>query len=373
MMGLRKVLALAVTAGAMTALVACGGDDGGGTTAATASGTGASAGAAKKIALLLPESKTTRYESQDRPNFEAKVKELCSSCEIIYGNAQQDPAKQQQQAEAAITNGADVIVLDSVDAASARTIVTKAGQSDIPVIAYDRLIPDAKLDAYVSFDNVKVGQVQAQSLLDAIGGGQGKSIIMVNGAPTDHSATEYKQGAHEVLDASGVKIAKEYDTPDWSPDKAQREMEQAITAVGKDGFAGVYSANDGMATGIIAAMEGVDIDPSTKPLTGQDAEVTAVQRILSGDQLMTIYLRIKEQADAAAQLAVAAARGEQPPAGLINAKVDNGAGPVPSVLLAPVPVTKDEVAKTIVADGFLKPAQICTKAYARYCDEAGIG
>jgi D-xylose transport system substrate-binding protein len=370
---LRKALAVAAALGAATAMAACGSDDGGATAGAATSGSATTGKGGAKIALLLPESKTTRYESQDRPNFAAKLKELCPDCELIYGNAQQDPGKQQSQAEAAITNGADVLVLDSVDAASARSIVARANQSDIPVIAYDRLIPDAKLDAYVSFDNVKVGQVQAQALLDAIGGGAGKSVIMVNGAPTDHSAAEYKEGAHDVLDKSGVKIAKEYDTPDWSPDKAQREMEQAITAVGKDGFAGVYSANDGMATGILAAMEGLDIDPSTKPLTGQDAEVTAVQRILAGDQLMTVYLRIKEQADAAAELAVAAARGQQPPAGLINGKVDNGAGEVPSVLLAPVPVTKDDVAKTIVADGFLTADQICTKAYQDACKQAGIG
>jgi D-xylose transport system substrate-binding protein len=359
------MLAILLLAGAM-ALAACGDDDGGG-----GGSSGAADGGGKRIAFLLPESKTTRYESQDRPNFERRIKELCSDCEILYSNGQQDPAKQQQQAEAAITNGADVLVLDAVDAASAGAIVTRAKQADIPVVAYDRLIPDADLDAYVSFDNVRVGEVQAKSLLDAMGGPDGKAIVMINGAPTDHSATEYKDGAHNVLDESGVTIAKEYDTPDWSPDKAQREMEQALTAVGKDGFDGVYSANDGMASGIIAALEGANVDPSSKPITGQDAEVTAVQRVLTGDQHMTIYLRIKEQAQTAADIAVALANGDPLPKG-VDQKVDNGAEQVPSVLLAPVPVTKDEVADTIVKDKFLTPDQICTKAFAEACSQAGI-
>ena len=133
------------------------------------------------------------------------------------------------------------------------------------MIAYDRLIPDQDIAYYVSFDNVKQGRIQAQTLLDKLGSGaDGKSIVMVNGAPTDPSAGDYKKGAHQVLDKSGVKIAKEYDTPDWSPDKAQVEMEQSITALGKDGFVGAYSANDGMAGGMIAAMKSAGIDPSAE-------------------------------------------------------------------------------------------------------------
>ena len=369
-------LAAALLTGGL--LTACGSDDdSGGTTATSGAATAAStattgSGDAVKVALLLPETKTTRYETHDRPRFEEKLKAECPDCELLYSNASQDATKQQAQAEAAITNGADVLVLDAVDGKSAATIVNRAKQADVPVVAYDRLIADAPIASYVSFDNVKVGQVQAQALLDAIGDPAGKSIVMINGAPTDASAGDYKKGAHEVFDSSGVTIAKEYDTPDWSPDKAQRQMEQAITALGKDGFDGVYAANDGTGGGAIAAMESAGIDPSTKPVTGQDAEVTAVQRILSGDQYMTIYLAIKAEAEAAAELALAAARGEEPPAGLINAQVDNGLEEVPSVLLDPTPVTKETVKETIIADGFLTPQEICTGPYADACAEAGI-
>ena len=365
------VAALAIAMVVAMGLAACGGDDDDGS-ADKASGEGGGSG--KKIALLLPETKTTRYEEKDRPLFTAKVKELCPDCEVIYANATQDPNKQQQQAEAAITNGADVIVLDAVDVKSVGPIVQHANQKDIPVIAYDRLIPDQDIAYYVSFDNVKQGRIQAQTLLDKLGSGaDGESIVMVNGAPTDPSAGDYKKGAHQVFDKSAVKVAKEYDTPDWSPDKAQRQMEQAITALGKDGFAGVYSANDGMASGIIAAMKSAGIKPSSRPTTGGDSEAAAIQRILTGEQYSTIYLAIKKQAETSAQLAVAAAQGKPAPAGLVNGKVDNGTEQVPSVLLSPIAVTKDNINDTVIKDGFLTPAEICTGPYAAACAKAGIG
>jgi D-xylose transport system substrate-binding protein len=366
-----KFLALvAALAGAMSlSLAACGDDDdngGGG-----GGGSGGGGGGGGQIALLLPESKTARYESQDRPNFEKKVKELCSDCPIIYSNADQDAAKQQQQAEAAITKGAKVLVLDPVDAASAGAIVNRAKQSQIPVVSYDRLITDADIDYYISFDNEQVGKLQGESLVKKLkdDGAKG-SIVMINGAPTDNNATLFKKGAHSVIDSSGFKVAKEYDTPDWSPDKAQQEMEQAITALGKTGFVGVYAANDGTAGGAIAAMKGNGVDPKKIPSTGQDAELAGIQRILIGEQYMTVYKAIKAEAEAAAQLAVDLAQGKTPSGA--NDKIDNGTKQVPSILLTPVAVTKDNVNDTIVKDGFWSVDEICTGKYASACKSAGI-
>jgi D-xylose transport system substrate-binding protein len=371
----RSALAALACVAATAGLAACGGND----NKSSGTSTGAAAAPAKStakggtIALLLPETKTTRYELHDRPAFEAKVHALCPSCKIDYANANQDPARQQQQAEAAITNGAKVIVLDAVDAKTAVATVNRAKQSNIPVIAYDRLITGAPIKYYVSFDNVKVGRLQAQTLIDKIGAaGKGKSVVMLNGSPTDPSAGDYKKGAHSVLDKAQVKIGKEYDTPDWSPDKAQREMEQAVTALGKDKIVGVYSANDGMASGAIAAMKGNGIDPKKLPTTGQDSELAAIQRILTGEQFMTIYLAIKRQAETSAELAVGLLHGKQPPAGMLNAKVDNGTGQIESVLLAPTAVTKDNIKDTIIKDDFLKPSEICTAKYAAACQAAGI-
>jgi D-xylose transport system substrate-binding protein len=367
----RKVSTAAVIAALAAAMplsiAACGGDDD------DSGGGGGGGGGGGSVALLLPESKTARYESQDRPNFERKLKEVCADCDIIYSNADQDPAKQQQQAEAAITKGAKVLVLDPVDAASAGAVVARAKQSQIPVISYDRLITDADVDYYISFDNEKVGKLQGESLTKKLkDDGASGSIVMINGAPTDNNAKLFKEGAHSVIDGSGFKVAKEYDTPDWSPDKAQQEMEQAITALGKDGFVGAYAANDGTAGGAIAAMKGNGIDPKTIPTTGQDAELAAIQRILAGEQYMTVYKAIKPEAEAAAELAAALAKGEKPPSGLVNDKVDNGMKEVDSVLLQPVAVTTDNIQDTIVKDGFWKASEICTGKYAAACKKAGV-
>src|SRR3954453_5129753 len=366
----RASVLAALTALALALGVAACGDD-----SSDTKSSGNAAGGEKAsgtIALLLPETKTTRYEEQDKPRFEAKVKALCPDCKLIYQNANQDAARQQQQAEAAITNGAKVLVLDAVDAQAAQATVNRAKQSNIPVIAYDRLISDAPISYYVSFDNVKVGKIQAQALLDKLGSADGKQIVMLNGSPTDPSSGDYKKGAHEVFDSSAIKVAKEYDTPDWSPDKAQEETEQAITAVGKEKIAGVYSANDGMIGGAIAAMKSAGINPKSVPTTGQDSEIAAIQRILTGEQYMTIYLAIKKQAESAAELAVDLLKGTSPPASLVNAKVNNGASDVPTVLLDPTAVTKDNIKDTVVADGFHKASEICTAKYASACTEAGI-
>jgi D-xylose transport system substrate-binding protein len=195
---------------------------------------------------------------------------------------------------------------------------------------------------------------------------------MINGAPTDNNAKLFKQGAHSVIDSSGLKVAKEYDTPDWSPDKAQSEMEQAITALGKNGFVGVYAANDGNAGGAIAAMKSNGVDPTKIPTTGQDAELAGIQRIVVGEQYMTVYKAIKPEAEAAAQLAVNLLQGKQPSAGTVNGSTDNGQGKIPSVLLKPVAVTKDNIQDTIIKDGFWKASQICTGRYAAGCKSANI-
>ena len=367
-MGKLRWLAVIASLVAALALAACGDDDDGG---GDGGGGGEGGGDSGSIALLLPESKTARYESQDRPNFEAKAKELCADCEILYSNADQDAAKQQQQAEAAITQGASVLVLDPVDAASAGAIVQRAKQSDIPVISYDRLITDADIDYYISFDNEKVGQLQGESLVSKLeeDGAKG-DIIMINGAPTDNNAKLFKEGAHSVIDDSPFKVAKEYDTPDWSPDKAQQEMDQAITAVGKDGFVGVYAANDGTAGGAIAAMKAQGVDPKAIPVTGQDAELAAIQRILAGEQYMTVYKAIKAEAEAAAELAVALATGKEPPAA--DDKIDNGTKQVPSILLEPVAVTVDNINDTIIKDEFWTVDELCTGQFADACAKAGI-
>ncbi|MQA87808.1 MAG: substrate-binding domain-containing protein [Streptosporangiales bacterium] len=349
--------ALALTLGAS----ACGGGEQG------AAG-GGDEGQAGKIGILLPESKTARYEAFDRPLMEKKLKQLCPQCEILYQNADQDAAKQQQQAESMLTQGVKVLILDAVDAKAAGGIVTSAKQQGVAVVAYDRLAT-GPVDYYVSFDNHKVGQVQGQTLLEALGDDRASGqIVMINGAPTDPNAAEFKAGAESVLKGE-VEIGRSYDTPDWSPDKAQQEMEQAITALGKDNIIGVYAANDGTASGAIAAMKAAGF-ANNVPVTGQDAELAAIQRIVADEQYMTVYKAIKPEADAAAEMAVALLQGKK--YDKATATKNNGSKDVPSVLLEPVAVTKDNIKETVVADGFWSVDEICTARYADACAKAGL-
>jgi D-xylose transport system substrate-binding protein len=338
------------------------------------SGSSASAGKGGKIAFLLPENQTARYENQDKPFFINKVKQLCPSCEVVYENATQDAAKQQQQAEAVLTQGAKVLVIDAVDVASAAAIANQAKQQNVPVVSYGRLIAKAPLDYYVSIDPYKVGQQQATVQLAALkaAGKTNPRIVMINGSPTDSNSAPYKKGALSVYNKAGAKIVKSYDTPDWSADKAQTEMDQAVTSLGKTGFDGVYVANDGMAAGVYSALKSAGLDSGKFFMTGQDAQVDGVQRILADQQLMTVYQQLKIIAGTSAEIAVDLVQGKPVPASLTPTKVDNGAGQVPSTLVPTLSITKDNIKSTVIADGFLKPADICTGAYTKACQAAGI-
>jgi D-xylose transport system substrate-binding protein len=368
----QRVLALAAVAAlSVGGLAACGGggDDNGSTGSTAGSGGGNASGT---VALLLPENKTTRYEAQDKPLFERDMKALCPDCKLIYSNAEQDAAKQQTQAEAAITNGAKVLVLDSVDSKAAASIVTRAKQSGIGVVAYDRPVENADVDYFVSFDNRRVGELQGTALVDRLrADGARGSLVMINGAPTDPNAALFKAGAQSVIDGSGYRVAKEYDTPDWSPDKAQTEMDQSIAALGRDGFVGVYAANDGTAGGAIASMRSAGIDPGSRPTTGQDAELAGIQRIVAGQQYMTVYKTVKQEAQSAAELTMAVLNGDSS-SDIVNRQVNNGQKDVPSVILTPVTVTVRNINDTVVRDDYWTVDQICTPAYAAACARAGL-
>ncbi|ABX06972.1 MAG TPA: ABC transporter substrate-binding protein [Herpetosiphon sp.] len=354
-------------------IAACGSESA--TTAPTTGTGGTTSSGGKVVALFLPDAKTARYETADRPYFEAKMKELCPDCQVIYNNANQDASLQLQQAEAALTNGAKVLVLDPVDSAAAASIADKAKAQNVPVIAYDRLILNSDgVSYYISFDNESVGKLQAESLVAQLDkqGIANPTIVMINGSPTDNNAKLFKAGAHSVFDplvsAGKLTIANEYDTPDWSPDKAQDQMQQALTSMGNK-VDGVYAANDGTGGGAIAAMKAGGLSP-LPPVTGQDAELAAIQRILAGDQYMTVYKAIKPQAEAAAELAFALLEGKT--SDKATSKVNNGKIDVPSILLTPIAVTKENVKDTIVKDQFHKVDQICAGDFAKACADAGI-
>ncbi|MFF7847613.1 sugar ABC transporter substrate-binding protein [Streptomyces sp. NPDC003444] len=322
-----------------------------------------------RIGLLLPESKTTRYEKFDRPYIEAKIKELAPGAQIDYYNAAESATTQQQQVNTALAKGDKVLILDAVDAKSIQSSVQKAHDAGVKVVAYDRLA-QGPVDAYVSYDNRKVGELQGRALLDALGDKAGSGqIVMHNGSPTDPNAAEFKAGAHAVLDGK-VKIGKEYDTPNWDPNNANQQMSGAISALGKENIVGVYSANDGLAAGIATALKAAGMNV---PLTGQDAQLDAIQRILLGTQTITVEKPYKPEADIAATMAVNLAEGKPIPSDLTPTTVTSGSGQkVPASLLTPVVVDKSNIKDTVVKDGLYTVQEICTPTYAAACEEAGL-
>jgi D-xylose transport system substrate-binding protein len=348
-------IALLATTGALAACSPSGSDAG--------STDGGGSADAIKIGLLLPESKTARYEKFDRPLFEDKLTSL-GDYDIIYANADQDAAKQQQQAESALTEGVEVLVLDPVDGAAAASIAEAAAAQDVPVISYDRLIKSDKVDYYISFDNEQVGVLQGTALVDKLKADSTTTgLIMINGSPTDANAADFKKGALSVIEPSGIPILASYDTPDWSPDKAQEWAAGQVTQFGAE-ISGVYAANDGTAGGAIAAMKAAGTDP-WPPVTGQDAELAAIQRIVAGDQYMTVYKAIKLEAEKAAEVADQLAQGETP-------EPDTTFQDIPSTLLTPVVVTIDNIQETVIDDGFWTVDEICTADYAEACTAAGL-
>ncbi|MCX4634836.1 substrate-binding domain-containing protein [Streptomyces platensis] len=325
----------------------------------------------KTIGLLLPENKTTRYETFDRPLMESKIHALCSDCKVQYNNASQDTENQKKQFDALITQGVKVIILDPVDYKATKSWVNQAAKKGVKVVAYDRLA-EGNISAYVSYDNEKIGRLQGQALVKALGDkAKDSNVVMINGSPTDPNMPFFKKGAHSVLDKQVKKVAYEQDIPDWSPDEANKKMSAALDSLGKDGFQGVYSGNDGMAGGIITALKqkGVDV-----PVGGQDAELAGLQRILKGDQAFTIYKQIKPQADSTAEIAVKLLKGEKIDS-LTDTKVDSLSGEVkgiPAKLYDAQIVTKDNIASTILKDKVYKASQICTGDAKKACETAGI-
>lgn len=351
---LRRALVGTVTLAMATVLAACGQVE---------------SGSGKSIGLLLPEKTTARYEAFDRPAMEAKVKELCSECGFEYANAEDDATQQKQQFDAMLEKDVDVIVLDPVDATTTASWVEEADKQGVPVIAYDRLA-QGDIVAYVSYDNFRVGHLQGTAVLEALGDeADNARVVMINGSPSDPNSADFKAGAHEALDKE-VTVVFEEDIEGWDPKVAARNMTTAIKSLGPNGFDAVYSANDGMAAGVISALDSANI--TDVPVGGQDAELAGLQRIVAGEQAFTVYKPLVPLAETAAEIAVR----------LINDKFFQILAPhlvnspthedIPSAQLEPVTVTAENLGDTVVEDGFYSVDEICTEDYAKECAELGL-
>ncbi|WP_329310927.1 sugar ABC transporter substrate-binding protein [Streptomyces sp. NBC_01262] len=327
------------------------------------------------VGLLLPSRTVPRWEHYDKPLMEKHLKKLCPGCTMDYANAEGDASRQRQQMISMITKGVRVLILDAADTRALRSSIQEAHKAGVPVVAYDRLA-EGPISGYVSFDGGQVGRLQGEALLKAMGDRAGglnlraENVVMMNGDPTSPNAAWYRKGALSVI-AGKVRIARSYDTPGWSTENAHANMSAAIAALGPDGIDGVLAANDAIATGVIAALKSARFG-ELPPVTGQDAQLDAVRRIVKGEQYMTVYKPFGAEAEAAAAMAVALGRGEELGAVAPTTTDSPTTRHIPTVLLTPSAVMVGNIEQTLVKDGVYTVDQICTRELRSACDEAGL-
>ncbi|KUL28314.1 sugar ABC transporter substrate-binding protein [Streptomyces regalis] len=325
------------------------------------------------VGLLLPDKDTARFEKFDYPLIKREVASLTNDKgKVVYANAEASVDKQSQQFQQMIDDQVDVILVDALDSKAIASDVQKAKDAGIPVIAYDRLA-EGPIDAYVSHDNELVGEVQGRALLGELGSKAASSkVVMMNGDPGDPNTARFKEGALGELEGE-VDIVKRYDTAKWAPEAAKKNMESAIASVGLNDIAAVYSANDGMAGAVIEALKDAG---ATKipPVTGQDANLDAIQRIVAGEQYMTVYKPFLTEAVNAAEMAVYKIQGRALQFdALTQDSVDSPTqDDIPAQLVSVVAVTKDNIKETVVRDGVYTVKQICTAEYAADCAAIGL-
>ena len=382
--GARKLLVL--LAALLIALLAftaagCGGDDDDEEEAGdTAAATGEEGGGAEgSIWVLLPDSASSdRWEKDDRRFFTEAFDEAGVEYNIV--NAEGDANTQLSQAEQAINAGAKVILLVNLSSESGATIIETARDAEVKVVDYDRLTAAGEgADVYVSFDNVAVGQAMADTVGPVIDELEAETpkVVMMNGGPTDNNSKLFKEGYNESGDfavstkaeAGEWEVVADVDVPDWDNQQALTLFEQILVANDNDVDA-VFAANDGIAGAVVSALQSANQEPL--PLSGQDATAAGIQNILAGWQTMTVYKPIKAEADAAAEAAVALLNGEdvaQLEGDWENLTINNGETDLPYIALQPIPVTKDNIADTVIADGFRTWDEICTGEFEQFCPE----
>jgi D-xylose transport system substrate-binding protein len=311
-------------------------------------------GGAKKLTIgfSMDTLKEERWQ-RDRDLFKAKVEALGG--QLLVQAANGDDALQNSQAENLLTQGVDVLVVAPHNAKTAATIVESAHKLKVPVLSYDRLILDADVDIYISFDNVKVGELQAEYLVKRKPSG---NYVLIGGAPTDNNARLFRDGQMNVLkpliDKGDIKVISEQWAKDWQAIEGLKIMENALTKNNNQVDA-VVASNDGLAGAAIQAL-GEQKLAGKVVVSGQDAELSACQRIVAGTQSMTVYKPIKLLADKAAEIAIRLAKKE--PHGDKTRPVNNGKKDVPSILLEPLVVDKDNIASTVIADGYQKREEV---------------
>jgi len=303
------------------------------------------------VGFLLDTLKDERWY-KDKALFEEEIKKLGGQVKTLAANGLDEV--QIKQAQLLIEEGVDVLVVVPHDAVISAEIVEIAHEADVKVVSYDRLIKNAEVDYYISFDNEKVGEIQATEILKKAPNG---NFAYIGGAESDNNAILFRQGAMNVLkpliDNGTVKLVHDQYTDDWNPDIAKENMK---TALSKNGNAinAVIAANDGTAGGVIESLAGVGL-AGTVPVSGQDAELEGVRRVVQGLQTMTVYKPINLLAIKSAEMAMMVAKGEEVKT---DKQINNGKIDVPAVFLNPIAITKENVRDTVIKDGYLNEADV---------------
>jgi len=359
-------LVLVPLIGLSMALTACGSDDSGSDDSGTGSEGGGDAGPGK-VGVILPDTESSvRWESADRPALQAAFD--AAGVEADIQNAEGDAERMTQIADTMIGDGVTVLAIVNLDSESGAAIQEKAAAQGVATIDYDRLTLGGSAEYYVSFDNTVVGELQGQGLADCLGDKEA-NIVYLNGSPTDNNATLFSEGAHSVLDEmDNYTVVGEQAVPEWDNEEAATIFQQLYTAA--DGKVdGVLAANDGLGGAAISILEGAG-QAGKVPVTGQDATVEGLQNVLSGTQCMTVYKSATQEAEALAEVAIALANGED--AETTGTTVDSSDdSEVPSILLEPQSITKDNVGD-VIEDGGVKAEDVCSGDFAKMCADAGI-
>ena len=304
-----------------------------------------------KMGLSLPTLREERW-AKDKGKMLEEAKKLGITLKVQVSD--NDAAKQVSQCENLIAQGIKILIVVPQDASSASVIVDKAHKAGIKVIAYDRMIMDCDLDLYVSFDNVKVGELQGKYITKAVPKG---NYVVFMGAPTDNNARLFREGAMKyikpLVDKGAIKIKMEQWIKDWQANEAQKLMEQALTA-NNNKIDAVLAPNDQTAGGCIQALAAQGLAGKV-PVTGQDAELAAVIRIAEGTQSMTVFKDTRILGEKAVQAAFKMYNNEKPET---NAKISNGKMKVPSILCEPLTVDKANLEEALVKTGYFKKNQI---------------
>lgn len=325
-----------------------------------------------RIGILLPEvASSARWETKDHPLLVQAVKAAIPGVHIDYNNAHDSSATQLTQAEQDLANGDCILIVAPHDSVAAAAIITKAQAANVPVIAYDRLIESKYVNYYVSFDNVKVGELQGQYIATHYQSYEQNGVVnmaVISGSQTDSNALQFSQGLHVALDplfASGaLKLMYETFTPDWNASTAQSEMESELAAA-QNNIQIAYVANDDMADTVIAALQAAGLAGKVL-VTGQDATSTGIHNILAGEQNMTVYKPIAQEALSTGLLVKALYAGSAINTltkGATTATFDGGN--IPSILDAPIAVNAGNIASTVIADKFVTKSEVCAGIPAR--------